>query len=187
MLLQHRLVLFLGALALLAVGAGCNKQPRLAINPEYSWNLVRPQPEWPGEKPEDFLRPAEQEALAAYGRPDAVRVIYDSSRRLVTRVEVDTYFTGKKPKKVEDFEHGYIYYLKGIEVIMHPSGEIEDVPLSDQLKLIYQHGDPDSRTARPNSKQETWAYYTLGRRYQFLEGHIISEESFPPMGRWKKL
>jgi hypothetical protein len=165
--------------------SGCSK-PKLEIDSEYSWNLVRPNQEWPGEKPEEILKPAELEAFAAYGRPDAVRIIYDASRRIITRTEVDTKFVGKKPKKVEDFERSYVYAIKKVEVVMHPSGEIEEIPLNDQLRIVYEHGDPESRTSRPNSNQETWVYYSLGRRFLFLDGELIGEEKFQPMGRWKK-
>jgi len=180
-----RLVLLLPLLLGLVVTNGCAK-PKLEIDPDYSWNLVRPQEEWPGEKPEEILKPAELEAFAVYGRPDAIRIIYDASGRIITRTEVDTKFVGKKAKKIEDFQRSYVYAVKRVEVVMHPSGEIEEKPLNDQLRIVYENGDPESRTSRPNSTQETWVYYSLGRRFLFLDGELIGEEKFQPMGRWKK-
>lgn len=179
--------MFLAVAAALVLGAACAPKPRLAINPEFSWNIVEVPEEWPGEKPEKVLTAAEISALEEYGRPDAIRIVYDRARRIVSRMEVDTYFTGKNPKKLEDFERSWLYIQPKIELVFHPSGRTEEVPLSKQLELIYQYGDPQRSHAGPNGEEEVWNYYTYGKRFHFTNGTFTGESSFPPMGRWTRL
>jgi hypothetical protein len=168
-------------------GCGKNKKKQLTLDPEYSFNLLIVGEEWPGKKPHKKLSESELEVFNELGRPDAVRIVYDQTRRIMTRIEVDTKFKGQNAKTIHDFEKSWIYYVLGEEVIFHPSGSIEHIPLTDKLRTAYRFGDPENRSSHIAKDQETWSYYSLGKRFKFDGDDLIAEESFPRMGRYMKM
>jgi len=103
---------------------------------------------------------------------------------------VDTKYlgrSGKTPKTIDDFEHSWLYYMRDMEIVFHPSGTYEVLPLSDKLRTVYLLGDPNVRTVHATrTDEETWTYYQEGKRFRFSNDDLIKEERFQPMGRFRR-
>lgn len=159
---------------------GCARNKLILFSSDFSVNLAKPSANWPKAK---LLSPAEQGLLKEYGRPDFFRLCWSEDCELKSYMDVPLNLLVKRGYKVIS----WIYINRGIEVILNGQSNYSVKPLSDKLKVLCQYGDPESRKVEMdkdlNCSVEVWQYYSAGKLFKFSGDKIISEQTFPRMGR----
>lgn len=156
---------------------GCDED--VSLNPAFSLNLIQPGPKWPNVKK---LTPAQKEVFEKYGKPDRLRVQWTPEGRIMQRDELRQQFKDKQPKELPPCF--WVYQQRGIEIAFD-QGTPREQPISDQVKLVLQHGDPEDVKQLPGGLTQ-WTFYSTGRLFKFSHGKIVEERDFPAMGRYIK-
>jgi len=170
--------------ALLAIAAAllflASCEDDLKIDPKFSVNVVTPGPKWPNK---DKLTPAQKEIFEKYGKPDAFRLIWNTSGRYMLQSDLAQMLGNKKPSKLPPYT--WIYQQRGIEVSFQGPSPVE-TPINDQLRLVLKYGDPESVKETEGGITQ-WQFYSVGYMYKFSkDGRIIQETTFPAMGKFFK-
>jgi len=175
-----RLVCIVAAGAMAAGSASCPKKMSFSLDTKFSVNLVRPSPTWPKlEK----LSLAQLEVYEKYGRPDYFRIWYNPRGEIVTAREAGPII---RAKRLGELPRSWVYENKKIEVRFTSPSKYEELPLSDQLKVLCLRGDPQERdvqTLKGGIVRESWTYFDVGEKYFFIDGHISKKQVFKGVGR----
>ncbi|MBX3728183.1 MAG: hypothetical protein KF858_03280 [Candidatus Sumerlaeia bacterium] len=164
------------ALTLTVAMVGCNRGPekkRLEMDPRFSVNVMpvpsfwpRPNMDWPKEPLE---RVAHQRAWVEYGTPDFIRKVFTFDDRIVRPIELEERHTliGKRPTPLMQ----WIYLDRGITVTFN-GPRYEEGKLSDQLRVVCLHGDPNDikEFPRPEFTQTSFYYHNHGLEFVFIDG-----------------
>lgn len=158
--------------------AGCEED--IAFKPEYSINLVQPGPKWPNKKK---LGPAQKDILERHGRPSHLRLLWNSNGQIAIKSELQNATRGKKPKTLPPL--AWVYPEKNLEVTFSPDGTPQERLLTDEVRLVIEHGDPEDVKRLPGGITQ-WTFYGDGRMYKLSQGRIVEQKEFPAMGRYLK-
>lgn len=159
--------------------AGCEKDD-VNIDPDFSINVCQPGPKWPNPK---NLTPAQKEVLDKYGKPDFFHVWWTPDGQYRTRT--DFVKEQREGKKRPIPPYSYVYLRLNKDICFRGS-DYQVLPVSDQLRVVCQLGDPeDIRTMESGVLQ--WMYYSAGKLYKFGRGRIVEEKDFPAMGKFGKM
>jgi hypothetical protein len=194
------------SLAVTLAAAGCSHfVPWADFDSMESVNVALPTGAWP----EGFdLTPAQQEIFDARGRPDHFRARWDRRGRLMWGDEVrqrsnrqrvvDVMARAYHRDEALPFEMSWIYQdssqgrqrtgdmdiFRGEEVIFTGDNDYDVEPVSDQLGVVIDNGDPEERREPQTSSghtEESWVYFHEGRVFHFIDGHMVRVEHLPPM------
>lgn len=183
----HSIRIFL-ALALVFAASGCAHKFNYGVNERFSMN-IGPVPPWLTD-PKAPLRPAEKEVLERRGMPDFIRVWWKTDGSPITSSDL----SGRHDEYQEIVNAApkswlYVRAEKGDkdeEVVFVNDGASYRVrPLSEQLKLLCQYGDPSNKITPvviDGLKHETWMWYEHGLQLELVNGHVISSKNFPATG-----
>jgi hypothetical protein len=173
------LILTLLLLALTGMLTSCNRYTsQYVLVPGYSVNVARPNILWP--KKEEDATPAQQEILDKNGRPDLIRIWWKPTGEFADPMTVRMMqIKAPKPDMVGR-ETSWVYENRngGEEVIFKSPTETETKPMSDELRVLCELGDPQQKHQIPNEKNqvaEEWVYHTQGRIYRFINGVKVYE------------
>lgn len=179
---------FLTALLLVSAVGGCATKYNYGVNERFSMNLG-PVPPWFGD-PKAPLRPAEKEVLERRGRPDFIRVWWKSNGAPITSSDL----AGRRDEYqilVNAADKSWVYLKaekggKDEEVVFLNDGAAYRVqPLSEQLKLLCQYGDPSNKITPvviDGESHETWMWYEHGLQLELVNGHVVKSKNFPATG-----
>lgn len=173
---RFRLILLLVLGVLLT---SCGEQDYV-LNPDFSVNMFTPGPKWPKVKK---LSAAEKEIYERYGKPDAFRVLWNPTGKLRSRMEVSSDFNAKKIKSMPPFT--WVYVKQGKEIAFKGAG-YEELPLTDEVRLLVEYGDPEDVKEIFNGVTQ-WMFYGAGKLFKLSNGKIVEQKDFPAMGRFQKM
>ncbi|RMH26034.1 MAG: hypothetical protein D6691_08630 [Candidatus Hydrogenedentota bacterium] len=171
-----RLVLVLIASAI--VWSGCKDKDLFVFRLDHSVNVFYPSPKWPDAK---RLTPPEREVYERYGKPTAFRVLWTPSGQIRLRRELELAFD-KKLKTIPPYT--WVYVDKGKEIVFR-GASYEEIPLSDQIRLVLKYGDPEDVRDLGAGTVE-WMYFSVGKLYRLKNGRIVDTKDFPAMGKFIK-
>lgn len=170
------LVLMIGLLLV-----GCLGNKFMVFDVDYSVNLARPTEEFPDPK---TITPAQQAILSEYGKPDYIRIWWDSEGSYRTWMEFQRAI---EKKDFVEQKQSWVYLDKKFEIRFPSQTDFQKVPLTDTLSLIARYGDPEQRTVRQdndlNARVEVWQYYSAGKLFTILDDKIVKEQTFTQMGK----
>lgn len=156
--------------------AACDQD--LEINQEFSVNVFKPGPTWPNVKK---LPPEQKEAYERYGKPDCFHVYWTPDGAIKTKEDLRKELKGGKPKTIPPYSW---IYLKLNKEVTFKNGMASELPLTDQIRIIAQNGDPED--VREDSGVTQWMFYSTGKIYKFSKGRVFETKEFPAMGKYLK-
>jgi hypothetical protein len=187
--------LALAALVVVSL-AGCERFVPPAVFDMESVNVGRLPENWPeGQE----LTEAQEEVLAERGKPDFIRARWDAHGRLSTGDELWTRYRRQRVVDImlmhhhhdlplpfeiswiyqapdqERFQRGPEEVFRGDEVIFLNNTEYDVQPVSDQLGVVLDHGDPEEIRASEHWQghlMEHWVYFHAGLIFHFFDGRI---------------
>jgi len=175
-----RLMGCLTVAALLMGSSSCPRDLASNVDSKFSVNLVRPSATWPKI---NTLSPGETEAYGKYGQPDYFRVWYNKGGEIATSREAGPIIRGRQ---VSELPRSWIYEAGGIELRFVSPTKFMEVPISDQIKVLCQRGDPQERDVLSlvdGKAKESWTYWDVGEKYFFLDGKQIEKQVFKAIGK----
>jgi hypothetical protein len=185
---------------------GCDAFQPPAVFNLTSVNVASLPPAWPYEEP--GLTHAQQEVLDERGKPDRLRARWDERGRLTWGTDLRGRFRRNSVQDIMLWHHhrkapmpfdlSWLYQspdqrrdqrvgdevFRGEEIIFLDEERWEAVPISDQLGVILDYGDPEARDGpelRRGQEVERWRYYGEGRVFHFADGVIERVERVPGM------
>lgn len=172
-------------LVVLSFISGCSgKQRQFVFNRDFSINLAQPGKSW---LQLEKLSPGEEKAVYEYGMPTYFRIWWDRDGAFKSLLDVDQQLRKGQYKTVKKT---WIYPESAIELEFPTPFEYKVMPLTDKLKTLCKHGDPEEvkrREISPGIYEETWIYYSEGKMYKFVGENLLRVQEFPPMGRKIKI
>lgn len=171
-------LLAIASAGLVACG-GKNRKP-IDINPDYSVNVI-PVPEfWPREDidwaEEPAKRAVQEEVYARLGRPDFFRKVYTFDNRIIRPQELSPYavLMGQRPTPL--FHWVYIDLDK---VITFTGETYKEEEISDQLRTVALHGDPNDIKNFPvdGIQRTSYYYFNHGKEFVFVNGTLTEERA----------
>lgn len=172
-----------------------------------SVNIATPPRDWPDAE-HWTLTPAQQEVLAERGKPEVFRAWWDTRGRLTWGSDLAAQY---RRQRVEDimlychhhdlelpFQLSWIYQtegqsffqregqevFQGVEIYFIDDDRWEEIPLTDQIGVLIDYGDPESREGPEDWRGhvvERWRYYREGKVFHFVDSEISNVEILPSM------
>jgi len=132
------------------------------------------------------MRPAEQDVFQRYGRPNFIRIWWNPNGKFITGNDL----SGKMldiEDRMKAARQTWIYLgERDIEIEFKSSGGYLEHPVSEQLRLICENGDPTSKLAPKTDSgghfKESWTWADVGLHVEFLDGHEIARSYYLPTG-----
>jgi hypothetical protein len=165
---------------LLAVGCSHAKY-QYGLDDHFSMNMIRP-PAWLGD-PKADLKPAEKEVLQRRGRPDFIRVWWNSDGSLIRSSDL-AFRSDQVPQLIKAARKSWIYLgsgEKGEEVnFLRDGASYSAKELSEPIRLICEYGDPERSTPVMvnGEKRETWIWVDRGMKATLVDGKVDSTMEF---------
>lgn len=175
----HYKISLIGILIILtSLFTACKEKAEVTLD-QNSVNIGSVGKDWPKKFK---LTTAEDTVLKKYGRPDYFRIRWVKDGSFQNMMQVNHIMSFKK---IANIKKSWIYEKIGKEIIFTDEDKYEEIPITEQLKLIMEYGDPESVkkfTDKAGILKETWSYYSLGKDYIFYNGHLSETFEYPAMG-----
>lgn len=153
----------------------------VVLDLKHSINVFHPGPKWPTISK---LTPVQQRVYKSMGKPDCFRVFYSSAGEIKMRQVLERELNGKKPKDLPPYS--WVYLKDNKEVVFSDNENYTERPLTDAVKLVIQHGDPEDVKILYGEITQ-WTFYSAGRIYNMKNNTIIETKEFPAMGKFTKM
>lgn len=159
------------------------------LNPAFSINVVKTPEWWPDDDTFKTKRNPTGEAQRAYyeqwGRPDFIRLIYRKDR---TVIDFDTYWANNS-RLPPVIGYAWVYLDRKIETHFNEKTGVEEGPLSDEIRMICDEGDPDQilRLEAPEGMRKVRFFYRqTGKAVTFENSRKTGVDQMPALPGWMR-
>ena len=157
-----------------------------AIDPAFSYNVVRLPWWWPDEDTFDIHTPEGKAQKAYYkehGKPEFIRLLYNTPGTVLPPAAVSIISGPPSPRSTS-----WVYTERKVEATFSVKG-VEEKPLNDEVATICERGDPDEiKDLSKDSKLRVvrYIYRARGDMIDFQDSKKTSERTEKPMPGWKR-
>ncbi len=179
----RRILVLLPIVVAVLLGCGSRKPEKkpLAMDPEFSLNVMPVPDFWPRDKfdwPEDEeARRIRKEAWGTHGTPDFIRFVYTFDNRIVRSLELaeGMVLSGARPKPAQE----WIYIADG-KTVRFEGRKVHEEKLTDDVKTVCTYGDPMAikEFDMGDYVQTSFYYYNVGKEFVFVDRRLTDTRMF---------